>query len=66
MEAVERQYNLDINIRYAEGRAAGKAEGKREGTIKVARNALQRKMPIADIADITGLPLKEIERLQQQ
>ncbi|MCL2019087.1 MAG: Rpn family recombination-promoting nuclease/putative transposase [Oscillospiraceae bacterium] len=50
----------------AEGRTEGRAEGRTEGILNVARNALQRKMPIADIADITGLPLKEIERLQQQ
>jgi len=47
-----------------EGRAEGKAEGRTEGIISVARNALIKGMSIADIADITGLTYKEIERLR--
>jgi len=39
---------------------------RREAVVDVARNALQKNMPIGDIADITGLTREEIESLQQQ
>ncbi|MCL2020290.1 MAG: Rpn family recombination-promoting nuclease/putative transposase [Oscillospiraceae bacterium] len=57
-EKARRDHNMYVRDAERKGRA--------EGILNVARNALQRKMPIADIADITGLPLKEIELLQQQ
>ena len=38
-------------------------DGEKQGRVSVARNALKKNMPISDIADITGLPLEEIELL---
>ena len=44
--------------------ASALGNARREGIRDVARNALQRNMPIEDIADITGLTHEEIEELQ--
>ena len=43
-----------------EGIEKGKIEGEIEGIEKVARRMLDRKMPISDIADITGLSEKDL------
>ena len=45
-------------------REAGREEGREEGVISVARNALVRGMPIADIAEITGLTREEVDHLR--
>jgi hypothetical protein len=37
-----------------------------ETTIKIARRALARKMPVADIAEFTGLTEADIEALKPQ
>ena len=54
----------------AEGRAEGRVEGQAEGwakrNLEIARQALQMKMPMADIAALTGLTCKEIEALREQ
>jgi predicted transposase/invertase (TIGR01784 family) len=47
----------------AEGRAEGLAEGLAEGRAEVARNLLKLNMPVDAIAQATGLPREEIERL---
>jgi predicted transposase/invertase (TIGR01784 family) len=51
----------------AEGKAVGMVEGKAEGRAEAAREtAIKMKaknLPVQDIADITGLPLEEIEKL---
>jgi predicted transposase/invertase (TIGR01784 family) len=48
--------------RHDEAQALRNAERKR--TLEIARNALQKKMSIDDIMDITGLTREEIEGLQ--
>jgi predicted transposase/invertase (TIGR01784 family) len=45
------------------GREEGRAEGRMEERITVARNMKSRGMPIELIADITQVPLKELENL---
>ncbi|MDR0361883.1 MAG: hypothetical protein LBJ46_04245 [Planctomycetota bacterium] len=47
----------------AAGRAEGKAEGRAEGKIEVARRMLRAKMPLSQIADLTGWPAADVERL---
>jgi predicted transposase YdaD len=47
----------------AEGLAEGKAEGRMEGLLGVARKLKVRGLSLQDIADDTGLSLKEIEAL---
>ena len=57
-----RMYQTDqqSNIATAEDR------GKRMERIAIARNALQMKMPVADIAKLTGLAHEEIEHLSTE
>ena len=52
-------------MRYAreEGKAEGRAEGKAEEKTETARRMLRLKMPLADIARLTDLPVTEVERL---
>ena len=45
------------------GREEGRAEGRMEERITVARNMKSRGMPIELIADITHIPLDELEKL---
>ena len=55
-----------IVIGKAEGRVEGRAEGLEKGEaknkIETARKMKSKGFSIADIADITGLPKKEIEK----
>ena len=46
-----------------EGKKEGRIEGKIEGKIETARKSLKKGLPIDLIADITGLPIDEIEAL---
>jgi predicted transposase/invertase (TIGR01784 family) len=46
-----------------DGRAQGLAEGKAEGKAEVALRMLERGMALGAIADITGLPLEELQKL---
>jgi len=48
----------------ARGEARGKAEGKVEGKAEVAMNLLAFGMPIAQIAEVTGLTLEQVSQLQ--
>lgn len=45
-------------INYAE------RKGKKEGKIEVARKLLNKKIPIKDIEEVTGLSKEEIEKLK--
>ena len=47
-----------------EGIQEGRQKGRSERNIEIARNALQKKMSINDIMDITGLTYEEIENLR--
>jgi predicted transposase/invertase (TIGR01784 family) len=47
----------------AEGLAEGEAKGRTERNIEVARNMKAKGLPPALIAELTGLPASEIERL---
>ena len=42
----------------------GMQKGVAERSIEIARNALQMRMPVDDIAKLTGLARDEIERLK--
>ena len=60
------EYAQDEGFKHGEakGRAIGRAEGKNERNIEIAKNLLQKKMSIDDIADVTGLSPEEIEALK--
>ena len=47
----------------AEGKAEGEAKGKAEGKMEVAKRLLAKGMKIEDVADVTGLSIKEIKEL---
>ena len=51
----------------AEGHAAGLSEGRSEGAAQkqreIAKNMKTKNIPVADIAEMTGLPAEEIEKL---
>ena len=46
-----------------EGRVEGRVEGRAENQTEVARRMLQRKMPLADIAALSGLSEVAVKRL---
>ena len=46
-----------------EGRAEGRTEGEREATLRNAKKMKKKGISASDIADITGLPINEIENL---
>lgn len=58
---LDREYAISQN--YAKGLAEGKAEGRQERNIELAAAMKAKRMPVADIADITGLSESEIEKL---
>ncbi len=74
---IQEATNRDVAL--AEGRAAGLAEGRAEGEKRgraegekigaaqekreIAKNLRAKKMPVPEIAEITGLTIHEIEEL---
>ena len=48
-----------------EGRAEGLAEGARNKAIETARNLLRKNISAEIIAECTGLPLEEVNKLKQ-
>ena len=46
------------------GKIEGKIEGQKEKTIEIAKVMLLKNISVKDISDITGLSIKEIEKLQ--
>lgn len=43
----------------AEGRAEGRAEGERAKALEIARQLIQKGMPVAEVAEITGIPVTD-------
>lgn len=52
-----------LDTRFLEGEIKGKAEGKAEGKQEIAKTLKTRGFSSQEIADITGVPLDEIESL---
>ena len=57
------RYENDLRLRLAGARRKGYAEGQNEKRFEVARNLKHLGVPLATIAEVTGLSLSEIERL---
>jgi len=57
------RYWTDRRLDRAEGREEGRQEGRDEKGFEVARNMKAKGYSVAEIADISGLSLPEIERL---
>jgi predicted transposase/invertase (TIGR01784 family) len=47
-----------------QGKIEGKAEGKIEQQFEIAKKCLQKGMNVLEIADLTGLPKEEIEKIK--
>ena len=60
----EVRYGEGIEKGIEKGREIGRTEGEIAKTLTIAHNALIRGIPIADIADLTGLTYREIENLR--
>jgi len=54
-----------IDTAAIEGEAKGKLEGRNEKAIEAARKALEKNLPLTDIAELTGLSEEEIAALRQ-
>ena len=57
-----RKFQTDMQSNWATAEDNGKAIR----SIEIARNALEMKLAVADIAKLTGLACEEIERLRTQ
>ena len=54
--------NSGLSIRFENERL----KGKKERNIEIAKNLLKKGMSVGDIADVTDLTLKEIEKIQTE
>jgi predicted transposase/invertase (TIGR01784 family) len=69
LEKAERDYYSGLNQAHKQGHAEGleqgleqgKAEGLKEGLAEAAAKMLAHGMPAQQVADITGLPLAQVE-----
>ena len=50
----------------AKGMAKGKAQGKRENNTLIIKNMLEKNYDINEIAEITGLSIENIQKIQNQ
>ena len=57
------QYNTDMSLARQEGLEQGRTEGEAVATMKLARAMKDKGLETEAIAEITGLPAEEIERL---
>ncbi|MBI4859933.1 MAG: hypothetical protein HY815_06675 [Candidatus Riflebacteria bacterium] len=48
-----------------DGRAKGRAEGRAEERRLLAQRLLARQMSVAEVAELTGLPMDEVEALRR-
>ena len=61
-----RKFQTDMQSNLATAEDRGERRGERKSRIEIARNALQMKMSVADIAKLTGLSHDEIESLRKE
>ena len=62
-DRAEADYRNGLKLAEERGREDGEKKGERTRALSVARNMLARNYPVADIAEITNLPLEEVEKL---
>ena len=64
---IEEEMNIRWHYGYDEGEAAGLEKGRSEGVAQerreIAKNMKAKRIPTADIAEITGLSAEEVEEL---
>lgn len=61
-----RMYQTDLQSDLATAEDRGRRIGQIDTKLEIARNALKMRMPIADIAKLTGLTCEEVERLRAE
>ena len=64
IDMIRKENQMYINIGKREGKIQGKKEGKKEGIIEIAKKLLKRNTSKEEIAEITGLKINEIEKLE--
>ncbi|MDR0917826.1 MAG: Rpn family recombination-promoting nuclease/putative transposase, partial [Oscillospiraceae bacterium] len=57
------KFQTDLTHNQAAARDEGIKQGKTEGLLEAAKNALKKGLTFDIVADITGLPMEEIEKL---
>ena len=60
--SLKRQYREEAR---AEGLAEGREEGREEQNLENARKMLEKRIPLKDISDITGLSIEKINALKE-
>ena len=60
---LKRKFELDYNTGMEDAEERGIEKGEKANTIKIAKKMLEKKMDINLISEITGLSIKEIEKL---
>lgn len=64
MEELIERMKKDLEYRRKKAESQGMAKGRLETSIETAKKMLARNMPTEDIADITGLSIKQINKLK--
>ena len=65
-EVKARDYELArLHDAREEGKTEGRTEGEQAKAFAIARNMLQKNMSVADIVDITGLSIDEIDEIKK-
>ena len=66
-EEIQDVYDKINDVEYyakKEGQAEGRREGKKENAMEIAKNLLKTKLTFAEIADVTGLTVAQVEALK--
>ena len=61
-----RKFQTDMQSNWATAEDNGERRGRAAEKIEIARNALEMKLAVADIAKLTGLTCEEIEHLRTE
>ncbi|MDR3224491.1 MAG: hypothetical protein LBT03_02895, partial [Holosporales bacterium] len=59
-------YGNDVSVAKREGREEGEAIGELKKARETAARMLSKGMLVEDISDITGLSMKEVQRLKNE
>lgn len=69
IDMIRRENQMYINIGKKEGKKEGKEEGRKEGRkqscIEIAKKLLSRNISKIDVAEITGLKISEIDKIEK-
>ena len=66
LERLEANAQAEREYVFTEGVETGLAQGRADEKFEIAKNLLKLGLPLGDIATVTGLPLPQIQALQQK